>query len=175
MKNPLPKVRFDTCLGSYTVELHTDVAPASARDVLSYVDCRLLEGASIYRIVTRENSPTSPSCFVQFGVWPIEPMQRPLPMIAHEPTGITGLRHSRGTLSHGRFGPGTAGGAWLICMKDMPHFDEGSSAGDGLGYAACGRVVEGMDVLDRILSLAEPTDILEKPIAIIAAQRLANA
>ena len=75
---------------------------------------------------------------------------------AHEPTSQTGLSHVDGALSVPRLAAGTAQGDFTIMVGDQKYLDAGpGSAGDGLGYAVFGHVVEGMDVVRR--SLAAPT------------------
>lgn len=65
------------------------------------------------------------------------------------------LRHTRGTLSMARSGdPNSAGSQFFIVHEDAPHLD-GS-------YAAFGRVVDGMDVIDRIAAV--PTGRADKPL-----------
>ena len=67
---------------------------------------------------------------------------------------MTGLRHVAGTLSLGRFAPGTATSNFFICASPEPYLDAHAGAkGDNLGYAAFGQVVEGLAVVRKILSL----------------------
>ncbi len=102
-----------------------------------------------------------------------------LPPIAHEPTSLTGLRHEAGTISMAR-GQEDAGamGNFFITVTPMPAMD---ARGDEAGYAAFGRVVEGMDVVRRIL--AAPTvpnagrgamrgQMIAEPVRIISAKRV---
>ena len=54
----------------------------------------------------------------------------------------------------GRFATGTATSNFFICVGDQPYLDANPAAkGDNLGYAAFGRVVQGMPVVEKILSL----------------------
>jgi peptidyl-prolyl cis-trans isomerase A (cyclophilin A) len=104
------------------------------------------------------------------------------PPIAHEPTSQTGLSHVDGALSLPRLGPGTAQGDFAIMVGPQLYLDAGpGSAGDGLGYAVFGRVVEGMDVVRAILvAPTSPTEgegpmrgqMLSPRIRIITARRL---
>jgi peptidyl-prolyl cis-trans isomerase A (cyclophilin A) len=108
-----------------------------------------------------------------------------LPPIAHEPTSRTGLRHSDGTISMARLEPGSAMGDFFIVAGAMPSMDAGnrrpsSGNNDTQGYAAFGRVVEGMDVVRRILagstvanagSGAMRGQMLERPVRIVRAVR----
>lgn len=69
--------------------------------------------------------------------------------IAHESTAMTGLKHVKGTISMAALAPGSAQADFFIITTDIPAFDAGAS---GQGFAAFGRVVEGMDVVERILA-----------------------
>ncbi|HYN45858.1 MAG TPA: peptidylprolyl isomerase, partial [Allosphingosinicella sp.] len=102
---------------------------------------------------------------------------RALPRIAHEPTSETGLRHVDGTISMTRMEPGTAMGDFFITIGAIPSMDARSGEP---GFAAFGRVVEGMDVVRRIL--AAPTvanagrgamrgQMIEAPVRIVSARR----
>ena len=173
----LPRVRVSTALGDFTVEVDTAHAPISSADFLAYVDRGLLDGQSVYRIVTMANQPpTVPARIevVQFGWLGASPGDPPpLPPIAHEPTSMTGLRHLDGTISMARLAPGTASAAFFICIGDQPSLDFGGARNpDGQGFAAFGQVVDGMDVLHRIFARAESTDRMQHPIAITRAVRL---
>lgn len=176
----LPRVAIDTALGRIVVELDTKRAPLSAADFLRYVDKGLYNGAGFYRSVRRDNDRGMPTIEVIQGG--LLDDSRALPPVAHEPTGRSGLRHLDGTLSVARSAPGTGGGAaFFICIGDQPGLDEGALRNpDGLGFAAFGRVVSGMDVVRRIH--AAPTDpaqggeyvrdqLLAEPVAIRKAAR----
>jgi peptidyl-prolyl cis-trans isomerase A (cyclophilin A) len=177
----LPRVAIDTALGRIVVELETKRAPLSAADFLRYVDKGLYNGAGFYRSVRRDNDRGTPTIEVIQGG--LLDDSRALPPVAHEPTGRTGLKHLDGSLSVARSAPGTGGGAaFFICIGDQPGLDEGAQRNpDGLGFAAFGRVVSGMDVVRRIH--AAPTDpaqgseyvrdqLLAEPVAIRKAARL---
>jgi peptidyl-prolyl cis-trans isomerase A (cyclophilin A) len=100
------------------------------------------------------------------------------PPIEHEPTSQTGLRHVDGTVSMARHAPGTAMGDFFITIGKASYLD---AREDSPGYAAFGRVVEGMDVVRKIL--ASPTypggrsrntigQSIIKPIRILRARRV---
>lgn len=160
-----PRVTVTTALGTFTVAVHPDRAPLTANDFLAYVDAGLLDGSSVYRIVSMANQPdTVPAKIevVQFGL-----KEARLPPVPHEPTSVTGLRHLDGTLSLARLAPGTGSSAFFICIGDQPSLDFGGRRNpDGQGFAAFGEVVDGMDVVRRIFAQAEPRDAMEHPIPI---------
>jgi len=145
----LPRVKIDTTAGSFTVEVEVKKAPVTAANFLRYVDQKKLDGITFYRTCKVADK----FGFVQFGT--NGDPKRTLPPIKHEPTTITGLKHLNGTLSTARLEPGTARGDFTISVGDQPSFDADPTRPDdatktNLGYAAFGRVVDGMDVVLKI-------------------------
>lgn len=147
------RVALVTDRGRIVVEVDTARAPITAANFLRYVDGRRLDGVEFYRAMK-----TAPAAgLVQGGV---RDPRRLFPPIAHEPTSQTGLSHVDGALSVPRLAPGTAQGDFTIMVGNQLYLDaQPGSAGDGLGYAVFGRVVEGMDVVRAIL--AAPTSPTE--------------
>lgn len=169
----LPRVVLDTSEGRIVIELERDRAPVTAGNFLRYVDGRRLDGVNFYRAVR-----VAPNFgFVQFGVQ--NAPKRVLPAIKHEPTTQTGLKHLDGTVSIARNAPGTASGDFTIMVGDQPSLDANPSAsGDNQGYAAFGRVVEGMDVVRRLLDAPKSPDagpfkgeMLSPPVRVVSARR----
>lgn len=170
------RVILTTSLGPITVALEKERAPITSANFLRYVDQKRFDGISFFR---RSQAPGEPTKgFVQAGT--TDP-KRVLPPIAHEPTSKTGLTHSDGALSAPRFAPGTARGDFTIILGGAPWMDADPKApGDNLGFAVFGRVVEGMDVVAKILAAPTSTskgdgvfkgEILEPPVRIISARR----
>jgi peptidyl-prolyl cis-trans isomerase A (cyclophilin A) len=91
------------------------------------------------------------------------------------------VTHSDGALSAPRFAPGTARGDFTIILGGAPWMDADPKApGDNLGFAVFGHVVEGMDVVAKILASPTSTtkgdgvfkgEILEPPVRILSARR----
>ena len=116
--------------------------------------------------------------FIQFGVQ--NAPKRVLPPIRHEPTTLTGVHHTDGAISLARLAPGTGAGDFTISVGDQrPGLDaDPSRPGDNLGYAAFGHVVDGMDVVKRIL--AEPVaagghfkgEQIARPVIVTSARRV---
>ena len=170
-------VDIATDLGAFTLEVYPAFAPLSAGNFLAYVDGGYLEEGSFYRIPTPANEPDRPFPIevLQFGwKWLENGQGAPLPPITLETTGQTGLRHTRGTLSTARFARDNGGYGFFICMRDEPELDQGGRRHpDGDGFAAFGRVLEGLETLERILARAEAQDVLASPIPITVARRRA--
>lgn len=108
----LPRVDIETSAGPIVVEVDTVHAPITARNFLAYVDQHKLDGVTFYRTVKVQDH----FGFVQFGM--NGDPKRSLPPIAHEPTTLTGLHHTDGTLSIARREPGTAQGEFTIMVGD---------------------------------------------------------
>jgi peptidyl-prolyl cis-trans isomerase A (cyclophilin A) len=147
---PAPvRVRMVTDLGPIVIELYPDKAPISVANFLAYADQHLLDGGAFYRTVgpKNDNNPATINV-IQGG---LNRDDSPLPAIAHETTKVTGILHTDGVISMARGAPGTAGSEFFICLGDNPALDFGGARNkDGQGFAAFGRVVEGMDVVRKI-------------------------
>jgi len=171
-----PRVRLETDLGPIVVEVYPDRAPVSAANFLRYVDERRFDGASFYRVVTPDNQPDNPVEIevIQGGLGFADDHPQRLAPIPHETTDGTGLGHRDGTVSMARLEPGTASSEFFICVGDQPELDVGGRRNpDGQGFAAFGRVVEGMEVVRRIQRLPAEGQMLAEPVAIGRAVRMA--
>lgn len=172
------RVKLETGDGPIVLELYPDKAPITAGNFLRYVDGKRFDGATFYRASKVPNAPEFG--LIQGGVQ--NDPARVLKPIAHEPTTKTGLSHTDGVISMGRTNPGTATSDFFIVLGDMTYMDaDPKQPGDNLGFAAFGKVVEGMDTARKIL--AEPTsqtggvgvmkgEMLAKPVKIISARRV---
>jgi peptidyl-prolyl cis-trans isomerase A (cyclophilin A) len=175
---PAPvRVALETTEGRIVIEVDPAKAPVTAGNFLRYVDQKRLDGIIFYRTVKVQDR----FGFVQFGVQ--NAPKRMLPAIRHEPTSQTGIKHTDGTLSMPRLAPGTARGEFTIMLGDQPSFDADPAApGDNLGYAAFGRVAEGMDVVLKIFDAPNsPTatimgtfkgEVPLAPVKVLTARRL---
>ena len=176
---PAPvRVRLDTAQGVIVVELATDKAPISSANFLRYVDQKRFDGATFYRASRQPGAPEFGT--IQGGL--NTDQAKRLKPVAHESTKKTGLSHTDGTISLGRFAPGTATSEFFICVGDMTYLDADPAAkGDNAGFAVFGKVVEGMDVARAILAMPRsPTagvgvmkgEMLRKPVDILTARRV---
>nr|WP_246203063.1 peptidylprolyl isomerase [Sphingomonas lacunae] len=174
----LPRVALTTSLGTIIIELETQRAPLTTANFLRYVDQRRLDGTTFYRAMNLGQGYG----LVQMGTRGMP--QRTLRPVAHEPTSQTGLSHTDGAISLARLAPGTGTGDFFITVGDLVSLDAqpAGSGGDPDGFAAFGRVVEGMDLIRAIMAL--PTDpnagegvmrgqMLAEPVRITSARRVA--
>lgn len=170
---PTPiRVALDTSAGIIVIELDPR-APITVANFLRYVDEDRLDGTSFYRAMDLG----AVGGLIQGGSSGAS--DRVLPGIAHEPTSQTGLRHGDGVISMARFEPGTATGDFFIIVGDnLGSLDAGDA---DPGFAAFGRVVQGMEVVRAVLvSPRSPTagegamvgQMLEPKIEIRDARRL---
>ena len=147
---PLPVVVLSTELGDIEIEVYTERAPRSAGSFLEFVDAGLYEGATFYRTVMPENDKGSPPISVIQGG--LADDSNAMPPVPHETTQDSGVLHTDGVISLARAAPGEANAAaFFICIGDQPGLDYGGKRNpDGLGFAAFGKVVGGMDVVHAI-------------------------
>jgi peptidyl-prolyl cis-trans isomerase A (cyclophilin A) len=170
------RINLQTSEGPIVLELEEERAPVTTANFLRYVDEKRLDGVAFYRAVKVGEGYG----LVQGGVR--NDPERVLPPIAHEPTSQTGLSHVDGAISMARNEPGSASGDFFITVGDLVSMDANpKQPGDNLGFAVFGRVVEGMDVIRRILNApTSPTEgegvmkgqMLANPVVITSARRV---
>jgi peptidyl-prolyl cis-trans isomerase A (cyclophilin A) len=175
---PLPKVAIHTAKGTIVVELESARAPITSTNFLHYVDTKRFDDGQIYRA---SRTPNMPPGHGTIQGWPNPVSGRRYPPIPHESTTQTGLIHDAGTISMGRYGPGSATADFFICASPEPYLDaHPDEKGDNLGYAAFGHVISGMDVVLKILALpthgkayikAMQGQILTMPVPILTMNR----
>lgn len=140
-KADLVRVALDTEKGRIVLELDQGKAPVTTANFLAYVDKKYLDGAPFYRAFSYGEGG-----IVQGGV---RDGDKQLPPIRTEPTSETGLKHVAGTVAMANGGPMTTRSDFFIMTTDVEAFN--ASPTDP-GFAAFGRVVEGMDVVKAILA-----------------------
>jgi len=151
-QNRRPIVVMKTAFGDIKAQLFTDKAPVTAGNFLRYVQENRFDGAVFYRTVGMDNQPNDKVKIqvLQGGLYEDDHPAK-LPMIRHETTKETGVKHLNGTLSMARWQPGTADSEFSICVGDQPELDfAGKRNPDGQGFAAFARVISGMDVVQKI-------------------------
>lgn len=149
MAQAKPRVVIRTGRGRIVVELEAAKAPLTSANFLRYVDAKAYDNGIFFRAARTPGMDKDGTIVGSPGA-----DVRPFPPIRHESTTKTGLLHKNGTLSLGRFATGTATNNFFICVGDQPYLDaHPGEKGDNQGYAAFGRVIEGMAVVEKILSL----------------------
>jgi cyclophilin family peptidyl-prolyl cis-trans isomerase len=136
-KNPL--VRFETSHGDFSVEVDEESAPISAQNFLRYVDQGYYDGTIFHRVI--------PGFMVQGGGFTADMEHKP----GHAPIqneANNGLRNQRGSLAMARTNDlHSATSQFFVNLVDNGFLDHRTG---NFGYAVFGRVVGGIDVIDRI-------------------------
>jgi peptidyl-prolyl cis-trans isomerase A (cyclophilin A) len=141
-----PLVTLETSLGRIRIELDKQHAPISVDNFLKYVRSGHYDGTIFHRVI--------PGFMIQGGGLDAQMSEAPVrPAIKNE--AKNGLRNLRGSLSMARTNdPDSATSQFFINVKDNPALDFGVR---GAGYAVFGRVVEGMEVVDKIVAVPTTT------------------
>lgn len=135
------KVRLVTSMGDIVLELDAEKAPRSTQNFVQYVKARHFDGTIFHRVIA--------TFMIQGGGMKPDLSQKPTrPPIELE--SRNGLSNLRGTIAMARTNdPNSATSQFFINVVDNQRLDA-DQARDGNGYAVFGRVIEGMDVVDRI-------------------------
>jgi peptidyl-prolyl cis-trans isomerase A (cyclophilin A) len=168
-----PVILLKTELGDIIIAIDVANAPVTATNFLRYVDENRFKEAFFYRVVKLDNQPQNEVKIevIQGGIGFVESDLRLSP-IEHETTEKTGLLHKDGVISMARREPGTASSEFFICVGDQPELDFGGKRNpDNQGFAAFGRVIEGMDVVQTIHGQSADGQMLVSPIRIISIKR----
>jgi cyclophilin family peptidyl-prolyl cis-trans isomerase len=147
-------------LGTITVALDAEKAPVSVENFLEYLKAGHYDGTVFHRVM--------PGFMIQGGGYTPEMEEKPTrAAIVNE--GRNGLRNSRGAVAMARLtDPNSATSQFFINLRDNHRLDFGIS---GAGYAVFGKVVEGMEIVDRIAmvprtSRGQHENVPEVPIVI---------
>ena len=147
-REDLVPVAIDTSLGRIVVALDRARAPITTGNFLHYVDTHRFDGQNFYRSMHVPDGKGGTGGLIQGGI--TTDARKLFPPIAHEPTTQTGIHNSAGAISMANSGPGTARADFFIMLSDMPGLDANGPGGDANGFAAFGKVTEGMDVVRKI-------------------------
>jgi len=141
-----PQVEFDTTAGKIRVELYPDAAPKTVANFLDYVKAKHYDGTQFHRVIA--------GFMVQGGGFTADYKQKPTkPPIAieSEQSSKAGLANAPGTLAMARTSdPNSATAQFFINVADNKRLDFRDATPQGYGYTVFGKVVSGMDVVDRV-------------------------
>src|SRR5205085_7288857 len=132
---------METSHGTITIELEDDKAPITVKNFLAYVDEGFYNGTIFHRVI--------PNFMIQGGGF--EPgMKQKNVKAAIKNESTNGLSNKRGTLAMARTNVAdSATSQFFINVKDNDFLDR-AQAQDGVGYCVFGKVVDGLDVVDKI-------------------------
>lgn len=154
-----PIVVIDTNHGAVKVELFPDKAPLTVKNFLDYVDAKHYDGTVFHRVMGKENSDRD--FMIQGGGFDGATRKEKPTKAAVKNEAGNGLSNARGTVAMARTGdPDSATAQFYINVDDNSPLDR-KNARDGFGYTVFGRVIEGMDVVDRIKAVRTGTTEFE--------------
>jgi len=170
--NANPQVVLETGLGRIVIEVYEDRAPRNAAYFLELVESGSYDGGSFYRAGGSVSASAKSSRIIQGGFlfnaatgeFSLEhdgASVKTLPEF--DTTDDSGIKHVRGTVSLARniLASGDGIPEFFICTGDSPVFDvDGRTEPDTRGFPAFGKVIEGMDVVEKIA--ARETDGISK-------------
>lgn len=138
------KVRLSTSQGDIVLQLDAEKAPKTVENFVQYVKAGHYNGTVFHRVIN--------NFMIQGGGFSTDmkekPTRAPIPLEAKN-----GLSNQRGTLAMARTAvPNSATAQFFINVNDNLFLDAANSR-DGNGYAVFGRVIEGMEVVDKIKDL----------------------
>ena len=139
-KSTGPVVALKTSLGTVRLQLDPAKAPVTVENFLKYVDAKFYDGTVFHRVIAE--------FMIQGGGMTSDLKEKPTRApIRNE--AKNGLKNVRGTIAMARLpSPDSATSQFFINTVDNPGLD--APYADGYGYAVFGKVVEGMEVVDKI-------------------------
>jgi cyclophilin family peptidyl-prolyl cis-trans isomerase len=137
-----PIVDVVTNLGTFTIQLDPAKAPKSVANFLSYVDGGHYSGTLFHRVI---------STFMVQGGGYAEDYERKPTQAPVENEAFNGLKNTKGTVAMARTGdPHSATAQFFVNVVDNAFLDHKAKDAQGWGYTVFGRVIEGMDAVDKI-------------------------
>jgi len=140
-----PVVTMETSMGTIQVELFEDKAPITVKNFLSYVDDKFYDNTIFHRVIDGfmiQGGGMEPGLREKRGKDPIKNEYK------------NGLSNSRGTLAMARTNnPDSATAQFFINVGDNAALDAARPETGNAGYCVFGKVIQGMDVVDKIKSV----------------------
>jgi cyclophilin family peptidyl-prolyl cis-trans isomerase len=173
-----PQVELDTTLGKIRLELYPDAAPKTVENFLTYVKAKHYDGTQFHRVID--------GFMIQGGGFTTDFKQKPTrqPVVNEaEQSSKAGLLNTPGTIAMARTSdPNSATSQFFINVNDNRALNFRSPDPGGIGYTVFGKVVSGMDVVNKIAKVAkgggkpvppgaplDPRDVPTEPVVITKA------
>ena len=142
-----PQVKFTTSAGEFVIELYPDKAPNTVENFLAYVRDGHYNGLIFHRVIN--------NFMIQGGGYDARYMEKPTrPPIKHEGAEVKakgGPTNTVGTIAMARTNnPHSASSQFFINVNNNDFLNHSAPAGQGWGYVAFGKVVSGMEVVNKI-------------------------
>lgn len=138
-------VKLETSLGDITIELNAEKAPITVANFLSYVDDGFYDGTIFHRVIK--------GFMVQGGGFD-ENMAQKSTKSPIKNEANNGLANNHYTLAMARTAvPDSATGQFFINGNNNDFLNHTAPTGSGWGYCVFGKVIEGMDIVDKIIQV----------------------
>lgn len=168
-----PQVELKTSMGTVVIELDPDKAPLTVDNFLQYVKDRHYDGTAFHRVI--------PGFMVQGGGYGPDFSEKPTRKPVRNEAS-NGLRNDVGTIAMARTNdPHSATAQFFINVANNESLNFRYPTQEGYGYCVFGKVVKGMDVVNRIVKVPTGTgpgghrDVPVKPVIIESARRVEAA
>ena len=162
-----PMVKLQTNMGDIVIELNQEKAPKSAENFLGYVKDGFYNGTIFHRVID--------GFMVQGGGF-TQSMEKKGTKAPIQNEADNGLKNDKGTIAMARTGePHSATAQFFINVVNNDFLNFRSKTPRGWGYAVFGKVVQGMDVVDKIRKIPTgpqnpfPKDVPQSPVIIESA------
>ncbi|HEY4139651.1 MAG TPA: peptidylprolyl isomerase [Casimicrobiaceae bacterium] len=173
-----PQVELDTTAGKIRLELYPDAAPKTVENFLAYVKAKHYDGTQFHRVID--------GFMIQGGGFTKDFAQKPTkPPVVNEAemSSKAGLKNEPGTIAMARTSdPNSATAQFFINVADNSKLNFRSADPSGIGYTVFGKVISGMDVVNKIAKAPkgggkpvppgtpmDPRDVPTEPIVITSA------
>jgi peptidyl-prolyl cis-trans isomerase A (cyclophilin A) len=140
-KGAAPVVEVKTSMGTFQIELYPDKTPKTVENFLKYVDDKFYDETIFHRVIS--------DFMIQGGGYTKDMAKKATrePVVNEAKTGVS---NTRGTVAMARTSdPNSATAQFFVNVKDNPNLNYKNQPG-GDGYCAFGKVISGMDVVDKI-------------------------
>jgi cyclophilin family peptidyl-prolyl cis-trans isomerase len=146
-QTPAPQVKFTTSAGEFVIELYPDKAPNTVENFLAYVRDGHYNGLIFHRVIN--------NFMIQGGGYDARYMEKPTrPSIKHEGAEVKakgGPSNTVGTIAMARTNnPHSASSQFFINVNNNEFLNHSAPSAQGWGYVAFGKVVSGMEVVNKI-------------------------
>ena len=146
-QTPAPQVKFTTSAGEFVIELYPDKAPNTVENFLTYVRDGHYNGLIFHRVIN--------NFMIQGGGYDARYMEKPTrPSIKHEGAEVkakNGPTNTVGTIAMARTNnPHSASSQFFINVNNNEFLNHSAPSAQGWGYVAFGKVVSGMEVVNKI-------------------------
>ena len=157
-----PQVLMETSMGNVKMELFEAQAPISVKNFLDYASSGFYDNTIFHRVIA--------NFMIQGGGFTTDFKSKPTKAAIKNEAG-NGLKNQRGTLAMARTGVvDSATAQFFINVVNNDFLNQRDTTQQGFGYAVFGKVLEGMDVVDKIAAVKTVTkgfpDVPEKQVVI---------